>query len=297
MNLLITGARGLMATLVGPELEREGWRLIPARRGPAAPGEARWDPSTGELSTPAPPRAVLHLAGAGLATRRWSSGFKRIIRQSRVDATRALCATLARCTPPPEVLVAASAAGFYGDRGEQRLDEDSGPGTGFLAEVAAEWEAACEPAIQAGIRVVHLRSGMVLTRRGGALKALLWPYRLGLGGPLGSGRQFWSWIAAADLKAVVAEALRNPGVQGPVNLAAPEAVRQREMASTLGRVLRRPALFPAPRFALRVALGEMADEMLLASTRLSPARLTGIGFRWRQPDLEDALRTALRAGG
>ena len=286
-----------MAALVGPELEREGWRLIRARRGSAAPGEAHWDSLTGTLSTPAPPRAVLHLAGAGMATRRWSPAFKRILRQSRVDATLALCTTLARCSSPPAVLVAASAVGFYGDRGEQLLDEDSGPGSGFLADLATAWEAACEPAVRAGIRVVHLRSGMVLTRRGGALRSLLLPFSLGLGGPLGSGRQFWSWIAANDLKAVVAEALRNPAMRGPVNVVAPEPVRQRDLATILGRVLRRPAVIPAPRFALRLALGEMAEEMLLASTRPRPARLMDIGFRWRHPDLEDALRSALVAGG
>jgi len=286
-----------MAALVGPELEREGWRLIRARRGSAAPGEASWDSSTGAISIPVPARAVLHLAGAGMATRRWNPAFKRLLRESRVDATKALCATLARWSPPPEVLVVASAVGFYGDRGEQLLDEDSPPGTGFLADLAAAWEAACEPAIRAGIRVVHLRSGMVLTRRGGALQALLLPFRMGLGGPLGSGRQFWSWIAAADLKGVVAEALRNPGLRGPVNVVAPEAVRQRQLATTLARILRRPALLTTPGFALRLALGEMAEEMLLASTRVRPARLLSIGFRWRHPDLEDALRSALKTGG
>jgi len=274
-----------------------GWSPVAARRGYAAPGEAHWDPHSGGISGPDQVKAVLHLAGAGLATRRWSPGFKHIIRVSRVDATRALCAALARREPPPEVLVAASAAGFYGDRGDQFLAEDSAAGTGFLAGLAEAWEAACEPAIRAGIRVVHLRFGIVLARRGGALQALLPPFRLGLGGRLGSGRQFWSWIGLEDLAAVVREALENPNLRGPVNAVAPEAVRQRDLAATLGRVLRRPAVVPVPAFVLRLALGEMADEMLLASTRVRPARLLETGFRWRHPDLEGALRRALESGG
>jgi uncharacterized protein (TIGR01777 family) len=222
---------------------------------------------------------------------------RRLIRASRVEATRALSETLARRSPPPEVLVAASAVGYYGDRGDELLDEGSARGRGFLAELAEAWEKACDPARLAGIRVVHLRFGIVLSRRGGALKELWLPFRLGVGGPLGHGRQFWSWIGLEDLTAIVGEALQDRRLSGPVNVVAPEAVRQRDLAGALGRALRRPSVMPAPAAALRLVLGGMADEMLLASARVQPARLQAIGFQWRHPGLEDALRAALAPGG
>jgi len=297
MDLLVTGASGLLGSAVVPVLSREGWRVVPARRGAAGPGEARWDPASGEIAHAGRVEAVLHLAGAGLAERRWSPEVRRVIRSSRVQVTRALSERLARRSPPPAVLVAASAVGFYGDRGDEVLDEGSARGRGFLAELAEAWEEACEPAASAGIRVVHLRFGVVLSRRGGALGKLLLPFRLGIGGPLGSGRQFWSWIGIEDVTAVVVEALRDRRLSGPVNVVAPEPVRQRDLARTLGRVLHRPAAMPAPAALLRLVLGRMADEMLLASGRVRPARLEATGFRWRHPGLEDALRAALGPGG
>ena len=297
MELLVTGASGLLGSAVLPVLSRGGWSVVPARRGAAGPGEARWDPLTGEVAGVARMDGVLHLAGANVSERRWNPAFRRLLHSSRVEATRALSETLARRNPPPSVLAVASAVGVYGDRGDEILDEGSGLGSGFLAELAVGREVACEPALRAGIRVVYLRFGIVLTRRGGALQRLLLPFRLGVGGPLGGGRQFWSWIALEDAVAVVAEALRDPQLRGPVNVVAPEAARQRDLARALGRVLRRPAVLPAPAAALRLVLGGVADEMVLASTRVRPARLQAAGFQWRHPDLEPALRAALAPGG
>lgn len=297
MELLVTGASGLLGSAVLPVLSRRGWSVVPARRGAAGPGEARWDPLTGEIAGGARVDGVLHLAGANLSERRWSPAFRRLLHSSRVEATRALSETLARRNPPPSVLAVASAVGVYGDRGDEILDERSALGSGFLAELAIAREEACEPALRAGIRVVHLRFGIVLTRRGGALQRLLLPFRLGVGGPLGGGRQFWSWIALEDAIAVMGEALRDPQLRGPVNVVAPEPARQRDLARALGRVLRRPAVMPAPAAALRLVLGGVADEMVLASARVRPARLQAAGFQWRHPDLEPALRAALAPGG
>ena len=297
MEVLVTGASGLLGSAIGPVLKRRGWSVVPARRATAGPGEADWDPRTGEIGGAARAEAVLHLAGVGLASRRWTPEVRRQIRSSRVDATRALSEALARRDPPPAVLVSASAIGFYGDRGDQTLDEQSARGSGFLADLAADWESACEPATRAGIRVVHLRFGVVLTRRGGALARLLLPFRLGLGGPIGDGRQFWSWIGLDDLTRVAADVLADPRWRGPINVVAPQPIRQRDMARTLGRVLGRPAVLPAPAFALRWLLGGMVDEMLLASARVRPTRLEEGGFRWGTPELESALRAALAPGG
>ena len=302
-TVAVTGSRGLVGSALAPALAAAGHRVLRLVRGaaaaPAAPAVgarvARWDPESGALdsSALAGVDAVVHLAGESVAGGRWTEAKKRRIRSSRVDGTRGLAASLARLERPPRVLVSASAVGYYGDRGAELLREGSAPGTGFLAEVCQEWETATEPAARARIRVVRLRIGMVVSRRGGALAAMLTPFRLGAGGPVGGGTQWVSWIAIDDLVAAILHALDTASLAGAVNAVAPEPVQNRELARTLGRVLGRPALLPLPAFAARLLLGQMADELLLASARVEPARLQATGFAFRHPTLEDALRHEL----
>jgi uncharacterized protein (TIGR01777 family) len=232
---------------------------------------------------------VVHLAGESVASGRWTATRKRAIRESRVTGTRTLVDWLITREPRPEVLVSASAIGFYGDRGDEPLDESSPVGGGFLAEVCRDWEAEAERAEAAGIRVVRLRIGLVLTREGGALSRMLPLFRLGLGGPVGSGRQWFPWIHLEDVLNVVEWALETPSARAAYNLVAPGIVRQADFATALGRVLRRPALLPTPAFALRLALGELADEALLASAQVTSRRLQSEGYAFRWPDLRPAL--------
>jgi uncharacterized protein (TIGR01777 family) len=264
------------------------------------PGEraVSWDPAAGAIDSTGlvGVDAVVHLAGESIAGGRWTEARKRRIRDSRVSSTRLLARALAQLASPPRVLVAASATGYYGDRGAEVLREESAPGAGFLAGVCREWEAAAEPAARHGIRVVHLRIGLVLSRDGGALASLLTPFRLGAGGPVGSGAQYWSWITLDDLLGAILHALTTEALAGPVNAVAPNPVTNREFAKTLGRVLRRPALLPLPAFAARLVLGEMADALLLASARVVPARLQATGYAFRAPTLEGALRHELGRG-
>jgi uncharacterized protein (TIGR01777 family) len=241
--------------------------------------------------------AVVHLAGENIGAR-WSDHRKRRIRDSRVEGTMFLAEALASLERPPRVLVSASAMGIYGSRGDEVLAEDApeGPPTDFLAELGRDWESATDPALAAGIRVVNPRFGLVLTPAGGALGRMLPPFFLGVGGPLGSGRQWVSWISVDDAVGAVHHALFSEELAGPLNTAAPEPVTSRAFAATLGRVLRRPAVLPAPAPALKLLFGEMADKGLLASQRLSPARLTGSGYTFRHPTLESALRHVLGRG-
>lgn len=275
--------------------------MIALRRGRSASGPeggAWWDPRAGWIDRAALEGldAAVHLAGATIAGR-FTARHQAEVLASRRDGTRLLATTLASLARPPRVLVSASAMGIYGDRGEEALDESSPPGRGFLAEVAQVWEGETAAAARAGIRVVLLRSGLVLAAEGGALPPMLPLARLGLGGPLGSGRQWWSWIALDDLLGAIEHALFLPSLSGPVNLATPEPVRQREFARTLGRVLGRPAFLPAPALALRLVLGRgMADALLLASARLVPARLMESGYAFRFTSLEPALRHVLGRG-
>jgi uncharacterized protein len=293
MNVLLTGASGFLGSALAAALRGAGIGVVRAVRRPAASeDEARWDPVTGLVEGGPPIGAVVHLAGAGLGDGRWTMERKREIERSRLHATHGLCEWLARRPTLPGVLVAASAVGYYGDAGEAPLDESSPPGADWLAALAERWERACEPARQAGIRVVNLRFGLVLGPGGGALPRLGTIFRLGLGGPLGSGEQFWSWIALPDVIQVVRRALEDSALRGPINTVAPEPVRQRRFAAELGAVLHRPAALPAPAFALRLVLGEMADAMLLSSARVFPRRLEGIGFSWSYPELGAALRYA-----
>ena len=295
MNILVTGATGFIGTALVSRLTAGGHRVVPLRRGTAAnPSEATWNPETRQVHLPASIAfdAVVHLAGESIA-QRWTAAAKVRIRASRVDATRLLSETLAGLPLPPRVLICASAIGFYGDRGDELLNEQSGPGTGFLADVCQAWETAAAPAREHGIRVVHLRLGIVLAAHGGALARMVPPFRFGLGGRLGTGHQYWSWITLEDLLGVVEWALHNEQVSGPVNTVSPEASTNADFTAALARTLRRPALLPMPAFVVRGLFGEMGQQALLASTRVCPARLLGSGFGFRFPNLEAALRQVL----
>ena len=312
MKIVITGSSGLIGTALiaslteagdesGSEAGHRVTRLVRSRPRTQA-GEAHWDPAAGEMDATAleGQDAVVNLAGETIAER-WTAAHKARIRDSRIQGTRLLCDAMAHLQKRPStgsglrpaVLVNASAIGFYGDRGAERLTEDSPPGTGFLAETCREWEAATAAAAQAGVRVVYLRTGVVLSARGGALAKMLPPFRLGLGGRIGSGTQFMSWIALDDLVGIVRHALATPTLAGPVNAVAPNPVTNQEFTTTLGKVLGRPTPFPVPAFAMRLAFGQMADELLLGSARVEPQRLAASGYSFRFPDLEAALRHVL----
>jgi hypothetical protein len=296
MHVVVTGSRGLVGSALIPFLTTGGHRVTRLVRGAAAgPDEAIWDPGKG-LTEPLRldgVDAVVHLAGENIAAGRWTPARKAAIRQSRVEGTRRLCEAMACLTHPPKVLVSASAVGFYGERGAQTLTEESGAGSGFLSDVCREWEAATEPASRGGIRVVNLRFGMILSAAGGALRKMLLPFTLGMGGRVGSGEQFTSWIALDDAIGAIHHALCEESVRGPVNAVAPAPVSNAEFTRTLARVLRRPALVPLPAFAARLLFGEMADALLLGGARVMPARLQASGYRFRFPDLESALRHLL----
>jgi uncharacterized protein len=296
LHVAVTGATGLVGSALIPFLRTGGHRLTRVvRSAPTRDDEIQWNPTTGSIDAARLEGvdAVVHLAGENIAAGRWTEAAKARIRESRGRGTQLLCESLARLHQRPKVLVCASAIGYYGDRGASVVDEDSGSGRGFLADVCRAWEAATAAASDAGIRVVHLRLGVVLSAAGGALATLLLPFRLCAGGRLGGGEQFMSWIALDDVLGAVLHAIRTDPLRGPVNAVAPHPVSNFEFTKTLGRVLRRPALLPVPAAAARLAFGEMADEMLLASTRVAPTRLTATRYAFRYPDLEAALRHTL----
>lgn len=298
MKVLVSGASGLIGTALRLHLGSLGHSVVRLVRGAPAsdPSEIAWDPGAGVIDSSrlAGIDAVVNLAGASIARWPWTSGHKRRVMESRVRSTTLLARAVSGHTPRPRVFVSASGIGFYGSRGDAILREDSPQGAGFLADVCAAWESAASEAARSGIRVATMRIGMVLSGTGGALPALVRPFRLGLGGPLGNGRQYMSWIALADLVDALTHAIVRDELSGPINAVAPQAVTNTEFTRTLGRVLHRPTLLPAPAFALRLLLGEMADELLLASARGEPARLLASGFAFRYPTLEGALREALR---
>jgi hypothetical protein len=293
MRLLVTGATGLIGTALAEHVGREHEIVRLVRSAPSGAGEFRWDPIAGEVDPAALDGvdAVVHLAGESVAGR-WTESKKTRIRDSRVHGTRALAAAAGAAAPRPQVMVCASAIGFYGDRGDDRLTEESPPGTGFLAEVVQEWEAAAEPARSAGIRVVNLRFGIVQSAQGGALRTQLPLFRLGLGGRVGRGRQYVSWVAIDDVVRAIEHALGSEQLSGPANVTAPDPVTNAEYARTLGRVLHRPALLPAPAPAVRLVLGEFAGEVL-DGQRVLPERLLADGFGFAHPELEGALRHVL----
>jgi uncharacterized protein (TIGR01777 family) len=301
MRVAVSGSTGLVGSEVTASLSAAGHEVVRIVRRVPAPGEkaVRWDPEKGEVDAAGLEGldAVVHLAGENIASGRWTAARKAAIRDSRAKGTRLLCDTLAGLARPPMTLVCASAIGFYGDRGAEVLTEESPPGTGYLSEVCREWEAATAAAARKGIRVISLRIGVVLSPRGGALSRMLPPFRAGLGGVIGNGRQYVSWIALDDLVGVVLHALRSGELCGPVNAVAPVPVTNREFTEALGKVLSRPTLLPVPAFALRLALGEMADALLLASARVAPRRLEETGYRFRFPELPAALRHLLARKG
>ncbi len=295
MRILVTGSSGLIGSSLVPFLTTGGHgvtRLVRSQKSGDEP--VLWDPEAGTLDVARLEGldAVVHLAGENIAER-WTAEKKSKIRDSRVNGTRLLAESLARLGEPPKVFVCASAIGYYGDRGDEILREESPSGSGFLAEVCRQWEAAAQPAAEKGIRVANLRIGVVLSLAGGALAKMLPPFRMGAGGTIGSGRQYMSWIALDDVIGAIYHALTHETLRGSVNAVAPNPVTNREFTQTLGRVLSRPTLLPMPAFAARLAFGEMADELLLASTRVEPARLLATGFVFGYPELEGALRHVL----
>jgi uncharacterized protein (TIGR01777 family) len=302
MNLLgqrivVTGSTGLVGQRLVQELEQAGATMIRAVRRPVQDSarELFWDPKGGEIDVGKLEGvdAVVHLAGENIAGHRWTATFKERIRESRVEGTRLLSEALSRLRAKPQAFVCASAIGYYGDRGDQALAESATPGADFLADVCEAWEAACQPARDAGVRVVNLRIGVVLSAEGGALKKMLTPFKLGAGGRIGDGRQYMSWIALDDVVGAIQFILANAAMAGPVNAVSPQPATNAEFTKTLGRVLHRPTIFPMPAFAARLAFGEMANALLLSSTRVVPQALTSAGYSYRWPQLEGALRHLL----
>jgi uncharacterized protein (TIGR01777 family) len=299
MKLLITGATGLVGSALRRALTQhrhEVWSL--GRK--ANPNDARalvWNPDHNQIPTEALEGfdAVIHLAGDNIAEGRWTDDKKRRIRDSRVVSTRLLVETLLQLKQPPKTLLSASAVGIYGSRGDELLTETSTAGNDFLAKVGGEWEAASQPAAQSGMRVVHLRFGIILSPLGGALAKMLPIFKLGGGGVVGSGAQYWAWISLDDVLGAIEHALFTPALHGPINVVAPETVTNREFTATLARVLGRPAFVPVPAFAARLAFGEMADATLLASQRVQPAKLLATRYEFKHPTLEVALRELLKA--
>jgi hypothetical protein len=303
MRIAVSGSTGLVGSEVVTVLSGAGHEVVRlVRRAPAHEEKSvlRWDPEKGEIDAVGLEGldAVVHLAGENIASGRWTAARKAAIRDSRVKGTRLLCDTLAGLARPPKTLVCASAIGIYGDRGEDVLTEESPAAEGFLPGVCREWEAASGAAARKGIRVVALRIGMVLSPKGGALPRMLPLFRGGLGGVIGSGRQYVSWVALDDLPLILLHALQCGALSGPVNAVAPRPVTNREFTEALGKVLSRPTPLPIPAFALRLAVGrEMADALLLASARVVPRRLEETGYSFRYPELEGALRHLLAKGG
>ncbi|MBD3336439.1 MAG: TIGR01777 family protein [Candidatus Eisenbacteria bacterium] len=296
LRVAISGASGLIGSALRHFLSAGGHEVLALVRRPARnSSEISWDPRGGHVETERLEGldGLVHLAGENIGSGLWTAARKRRILRSRVDGTRLLAEAVARLESPPRIFLHASGADYYGDRGEERITEESGPGSGFLAEVCRQWEAAAEPARRAGVRVIPVRFGMVLSAAGGALTLLLPLYRLGLGATIGSGRQFMSWIGRDDLVGVLHELLWSEALSGPVNGVAPQSLPQREFSRTLASVLHRPHFLRVPAFAIRLALGEMGETLVLHGARIEPARLMERGFAFRHPRLDDALRYEL----
>ena len=297
MKILVTGSHGLVGSALVSSLVEDGHEVVRLVRKESHFGaaEIEWHPEQGVIDAPRLDGldAVFHLAGESIASGRWTDEKKRSIRDSRVKGTRLLSETFARLSQRPSVLVCASAIGYYGNRGDELLTEQSGPGNDFLASVCVEWEEATQPAVEKGIRTVNARFGIILDRKGGALAKMLTPFRMGIGGRVGDGRQWMSWIALDDVVAGLKFLLLDSAAKGPVNFVAPNPVTNAEFTSTLGRVLSRPTFFPVPAFGARLAFGEMADALLLSSQRVEPAVLEDKGFPFYWPTLEPALQHLL----
>src|SRR6266550_1994303 len=296
MKILISGSHGLVGTALIKSLEpecHEIFRLV--RRAPESRSEIEWSPDRYSIALARIEGfdAVVHLAGESIAEGRWSDEKKKRIRESRVKGTKLLGDALANLSNPPRTLISASAIGYYGDRGDEVLTESSAPGDGFLPEVCVEWEKATALATEKGIRVVNTRFGVILDAHGGALAKMLPPFRMGIGGRLGSGKQWMSWIALDDVIGGIKFALTNETLRGPVNFVAPNPVTNSEFTKTLGKALSRPTLFPIPAFGIRLVFGEMGDALLLSSSRVEPASLRNAGYQFQFPKLEDSLRHSL----
>lgn len=295
--MVVSGASGLIGRALVDRLRSDDVPVIRlVRRNPTSGDEVRWDPSTGTLDPAvlSGARAVVHLAGAGIGDQRWTAQRRAQIRDSRVRGTDLLARAMTAVDVPPGVWVSGSAIGIYGDRGDEELSEDSEPGSGFLADVCRDWEAATTPALAAGVRIVYLRTGVVLSDAGGALARQLPLFRLGLGGKLGDGRQWLSWIALADQIGAICHIMATPELSGPVNATAPAPVRNADFTAALGAALHRATVVTAPKAVLRLALGnQLTDEALMASQRVVPRRLTSSGYRFVAPDVTEALRQVL----
>jgi uncharacterized protein len=295
MHVVVTGATGLVGSTLVPLLRRDGHVVTRFSRAASAPDVTHWDPASGTLDRAAlaAADAVVHLAGRSIGALRWTARVKREIRQSRTTGTRLLAETMAGLAGGPRVLVCSSGVHYYGDRGDELLTEASEPGGGFLAGLCKEWEAAADPARNAGLRVVHVRTGLVQAGHGGSLPAMARPFKLGLGGRFGSGRQWWSWVTLEDLVGIMRHAVVDEGVDGPLNATAPNPVSNATYTATLARVLGRPAFAHLPHFAPVLAAGEMAEELLFASIRALPQATLASGYTFAWPELEPALRHVL----
>ena len=294
MEVLISGATGLIGSALVPELEAKGHTVRRLTRHPRQEGDIRWDIDAGTVDGGLSGiDAVVHLAGESIAEGRWTEEKKRRILESRRKGTRLLAEKVAGLDEPPSVMVSVSATGYYGDRGNELLTEESESGDLFLSEVCREWEAAADPAREAGVRVVHPRLGIVLSTEGGALGATLPIFKLGGGGKIGSGGQYWSWVSFDDVIGVILHVMHSGDLSGPVNVVTPDSLTNAEYTGVLGKVLNRPTLFTVPAPAARIILGEITDELLLASARVEPVRLQETGYSFRHPELEGALRHLL----
>jgi uncharacterized protein (TIGR01777 family) len=299
MKILITGSTGLVGTALTQDLQRAGHtvcRLVrPGTSTRSSPGfDVNWNPATGELGGAAVGAdAVVNLAGASIAEKRWTAQRKQLLRDSRVNTTRALVQALAKMSARPRVLVSASATGIYGNRGDETLTESSQPGADFLSEIAKEWESEAVKAETLGIRVVRARFGVILSKQGGALPQMMRPFQFFVAGKIGSGNQWLSWITLDDTVNILRLSLENANITGAVNVVSTQPVTNAEFTKTLAASLHRPALFPAPAFALRLILGEMADALLLSSQRVQPAQLQKLNYQFQHPDLQTALRSIL----
>jgi uncharacterized protein (TIGR01777 family) len=299
MKVIISGASGLVGTALTKALRTEGHTVLHLvrTRNEVSSGQIRWDPLSAHVDVPSLEGAdvVVHLSGASISDGRWTPARKEILRSSRLDSTRVLVDSLARLRQKPRVFVSASAVGYYGNRGDEILTESSGPGNDFLSLLARDWEAEAIRAAQSGMRTVILRFGVILSPQGGALPQMIRPFRFGAGGRLGSGRQWMSWIALEDVIDIIRSSISDSEMSGAVNVVAPNPVQNSDFAHLVGRILHRPSLLPAPPFMLRLALGEMADALLLASQRAVPERLLQSGQPFKFAEIEPALRAMLSA--
>ena len=296
MKIMVTGASGLVGTQLLSLLKQEGHEVITlSRQSPRSASERQWD-FAGPLpaGTLAGIEAIIHLAGENIGEGRWTAAKKQRIRDSRVIGTRKLAEAAAASGGAVKAFVCASAIGFYGNRGNEELTESSAPGTGFLPEVCRDWEAATAPAKEAGVRVVNVRLGVVLSAAGGALGKMLWPFKMCVGGIVGSGSQYWSWLTVAEAARIFAFSVQNKDLHGPVNAVSPHPVTNAEFTKALGRVLHRPTIVPLPAFMARLVLGEMADDLILGSTRVISTRLQAAGYQFQSPEIEAALTASMR---